>query len=541
VRELRAGAAALRVHRQINHTATPYPDHNTVQELFERCAKDFPERIAIVCGSESLTYSELNSLSNGFADQIARFGVGSGQCVAVYNERSLEMIVSLLAIIKCGAYYLSLDSSWPSKLLDGILSSFSCRLVLAGKRMPATAQLAAGDRVIRVDVGRIEPIVANPIVTSNAEATAYVTFTSGTTGTPKGVPIQHRSIARLVFAAVYAPVDHTSVLLHMSPVTFDAATFEIWGALLRGGTCVMYPSRWLSFSRLKKVIERSGVTVAFITTALFNAVMDEAPEALDTVATILTGGERYSYRHIAAALGRYGSGRVIHVYGPTECTTFATYYPIHGMPAAQDELPIGKPIQNTRVYVVNGESLCPPNVVGEIMLAGPGLSPGYLTTGQSDITAFLEYQIEDKAERVYRTGDYGYLLDSGDLVFTGRRDDQVKVNGFRIKLAELSQVLESHPNVRQSYVTVSEGAMGERLLSAFVVPLDGLTTTAEFRQYLRVRVPDYMIPSVIRCCERLPLTGSGKVDRQALLRWSQGLATPPVPASSDIRQDPLGS
>lgn len=518
MQQLRTTAAALDVHRQINQTTRPYPEQSTVKDLFERCATEFPGRIAIVCGSESITYRELNRLANGLAARLVDMGVASGQCVAVYSERSAEMIVSLLAITKCGASYLPIDPSWPNHLLNAIMSSFSCSLVLAGKGVPSAAHLPADRRAVQVDLSRLASVDVNPHAPADAAAIAYVNFTSGTTGTPKGVPIQHRSIARLVFDPLYAPLDHTSVLLHVSPVTFDAATFEIWGALLRGGTCVLYPSPLLSFSRLKKVIEGGGVTIAFVTTALLNAILDEAPATLDTVSTILTGGERYSYQHIAAALVRYGPGRVVHVYGPTECTTFATYYPIYHMPDRPDELPIGRPIQNTRLYVVSENRLCPPGVVGEIMLAGPGLSPGYLGADQTGIASFADYEIQGMTERVYRTGDFGYLLDSGELVFAGRRDDQIKVNGFRIKLAELSRTLDGHPNVKQSYVTVSDGETGERFLAAFIVPLDGQMTAAELREYIRGRLPAYMIPSTICCYDRLPLTASGKVDRQALLR-----------------------
>jgi D-alanine--poly(phosphoribitol) ligase subunit 1 len=520
VQELRATAAALRVHREINQTARPYPDSSSLKELFETCVTLFPTRIAAVCGSESLSYRELNGLANSLAELLRHAGIVPGDRVAVLSERSTEVIVSLVAIIKCGASYLPVDVSWPAHLLNGIMSSFGCGLVLARKGLHIPAECTAGRRVVEVSLSEMTSAGANPDVSIDAEAIAYVNFTSGTTGTPKGVPIRHRSIARLVFDPVYAPLDHTSVLLHVSPVTFDAATFEIWGALLRGGTCVIYPWSFLSFSRLKAVIERTGVSAAFITTALFNAVIDEAPTTLDTVATILTGGERYSYRHVARALERYGPGRVVHVYGPTECTTFATSYPIYQMSPDPGGLPIGRPIQNTRLYVVTDNSLCPPGTVGEIMLSGPGLSPGYLGSDGEGATAFAEYDVQGMSERVHRTGDYGFLLESGDLVFTGRRDDQMKVNGFRITLAEISQALDGHPNVRQSYVTVSKGRMGERVLAAFVVPLDGERSATGYREHLRARLPAYMVPSVICCCERLPLTASGKVDRQELLRQS---------------------
>ena len=250
---------------------------------------------------------------------------------------------------------------------------------------------------------------------------------------------------------------------------------------------------------------------------------------LTLFSTILTGGERYSHRHMAAALKRYGPGRVVHVYGPTECTTFATYFPVDRMPDAMTELPIGRPIQNTRLYLVDEKGLCSPSVLGEIMLAGPGLSPGYLGGDETSNAAFVDYEIQGRTERVYRTGDYGYLLDSGEVVFAGRRDDQVKVNGFRIKLAELSHTVAGHPNVKQSYVTVGEGRTGERVVYAFVVPVDGDIPTGELREYIRARLPAYMLPSIFCCSERLPLTASGKVDRQALLRLTQRELPPAVP------------
>ena len=510
---------ALTIHRLINKTDRPFPGQQSTKELFERCAQDFGGRPALAFGpqcSEILTYHELNRLANGLASRLRRRGVAPGDCVALCAGRSPELIVSLLAIIKCGAFYLPLDTSWPGDLLQRILGAFDCGLVLLGQGVSPLSVLPA-DSQVTVDLAKLKPADVNPRADVGGEGIAYVNFTSGTTGDPKGVPIQHRSIARLVFDAVYAPLDENSVLLHLSPVTFDAATFEIWGALLRGGTCVLYPAARLRFSTLRQVVRYTGVTVLFLTTALFNALVDEAPDSVDTVRTILTGGERYSHRHFSKALERYGPDKLVHVYGPTECTTFSTYHPVNQVPAEPGKLPIGKPIQNTRVYVVRQNQLCRPGEAGEILIAGPGLSPGYLGATDGARAAFAHYDIGGVSERVYRTGDFGYLLGTGELIFEGRRDDQVKVSGFRIELAELSRVIGDHPQVRQSYVTVTETGAGDKAIVAFVVGRSPDLTPAEVLEHVRARVPPYMVPAILRIREDLPLTPSGKVDRQALL------------------------
>jgi non-ribosomal peptide synthetase component F len=304
-------------------------------------------------------------------------------------------------------------------------------------------------------------------------------------------------------------------------VTFDAATFEIWGALLHGGTCVLYPSGFVRLSQLRSVLETRAISVFFLTTALFNTVVDEVPEALQNVGTILTGGEAHSLKHITKALRLYGPERLVSVYGPTECTTFATYYPIRQVRQGETALPIGRPIQNTRLYLINDGALCAPGESGEICLAGPGLSPGYLGMSEVARERFIECDIAGVQERLYRTGDRGYFLPDGNVVFQGRQDDQVKINGFRIELGEIAYHLGHHPEIRQSYVTVSENAAGEKALLAFIVPGGERCTPAAVRDYLKERLPGYMIPANVYLCEALPLSATGKVDRRSLLSLHQ--------------------
>lgn len=521
MKSLASDASALAIHRRINLTAVPYPDDRGVKELFERVARLRPDAPAVVHRDRVLGYRELDQLANGIAAVLRDAGVAPGAAVAVSIDRSPELIAALLGILKCGGVYVPVDPSWPDERLQRVFDETRSAHLLTDER-----ELAARFPRLLALPPSAPPAPAGPGTRTRPDDIAYVNFTSGSTGSPKGVPIRHRSIARLVFNAGYARLDERAALIQLAPVFFDAATFEIWGALLHGGTCVLYPSRRIRLSELKRVIEAHRVSVVFLTTALFNTVVDEGPDTLDSVDTILTGGEAHSMRHIVEAVGRYGPDKVINVYGPTECTTFATYYPLalDRLPEGVPDPPIGLPIQNTRLYLVEEGRLCPPGQVGEVCLAGPGLSPGYLGMHEANLERFVECEIGGVRERLYRTGDRGYFLDDGNLVFQGRLDDQVKINGHRIELGEIAHHLDRDPRVRLSHVTVVESPVGEKTLTAFVVPRDGRCTAEEIAGRLRVHLPSYMVPTRIHLRETLPLSPTGKVDRKALLKSTPGSA-----------------
>ncbi|MFJ8113614.1 amino acid adenylation domain-containing protein [Streptomyces sp. NPDC096132] len=515
--ELIVTERAQAIHRMVNSTDAPYPDDCGVKELFEACAEEHPGATAVVHAGRALTYRQLNSAANALAARLRQTGVRPGDTVAVCLVRSPELVVALVAIIKCAAVYLPLDAAWPDERLRTVLGQASCRWTLSdaphtlAERFPECRALGV-DEAEAAD-GHVE----NPALRVDPDDIAYINFTSGSTGVPKGVPVRHRSIARLVFGARYAHLGERTTLLHMAPVTFDAATFEIWGALLHGGTCVLYPFSFVRLSKLRQVIEAHGVTVLFLTTALFNTVVDEAPETLDGLETVLTGGEAHSLTHMSRAVRRYGPGRVVSVYGPTECTTFATYYPVPDPIPTHTALPIGLPLQNTRLYLVHDGHLCEPGELGEICLSGPGLSPGYLHAWGATRRQFIECEIDGTVEMLYRTGDRGYFLDDGNVVFKGRLDDQVKVNGYRIEIGEVSHHLDRHPDIKQSYVTVSGDTAGQRTLLAFIVPCGEDCTSDAIREYLGEHLPVYMIPAKIHFCGSLPLSATGKVDRHALM------------------------
>ena len=508
-------------YQRLNLTEAPL-DQVSIKQAFEDQAALCPEAIAVACESDRLTYRSLNERANGLADRLLRCGVLPGDTVGVSVPRSTGLVIALIAIIKCGAAYVPFDLGWPGVVRENIIhhGGVKCMIYDNKKQRPAS-----GSDYASIFLDDLTPDLAgrNPSVEISADDLAYIIFTSGSTGTPKGVKIRHRGVLRLVNDARYARFDSTSVVLHLASTTFDAATFEIWGPLLNGGTCAIYAGRHVSISGIEAIIRNERINCIFLTTALFNAVVTDAPEVIADVNTILFGGEQCSLKHVKKALAVYGQGRVVHVYGPTECTTFATYYPVNGVPSEWSTVPIGKPIQNTKLYVLKDGELCAPGDIGEIVLGGAGISSGYI--GDTDENArFKSISIGGVKEDVYFTGDLGHLTEDADLIFDGRADSQVKVNGFRVELSGISLELERLESVRNSYITVTDGVAGERCLTAFVACSGNLLSSIEVRDHLSRHLPAYMVPSIIKICDRLPLLGNGKVDRQSLLRQAEAPA-----------------
>ncbi|WP_339531049.1 amino acid adenylation domain-containing protein [Pseudomonas mucidolens] len=514
---LESNSSALALHEHINQTRVPYPEHLSVGELFSRTAARRPDAIALRHQDHQCSYGQLNAAANHLAWYLLAKGVQPGDVVAVSLPRSTELIRVLLAILKAGATYLPIDPDWPEPRIHEVLGQAGCECLVGSEKTRHDARFSRYQVLTPSAVADATEDRGDPPLTIEADAIAYINFTSGSTGKPKGVPIPHRGITRLVYNARYASLDENSRLLQMAPVTFDAATFEIWGALLLGGTCVLYPDVYIRASRLQQVLQTQKISVLFLTTALFNTLLDEMPQALDSVSTVLTGGEAHSLRHMAKALALYGPGRIVSVYGPTESTTFATYYPLRELRDEDTALPIGFPIQNTRVYLIDQGRLCGHGQSGEVCLAGPGLSPGYLGLPEVNGERFVDCLIGARQERLYRTGDRGHFREDGAIVFQGRIDDQVKINGFRIELGEIAYHLNRHPQVRQSYVTVTESPHGEKSLVAFVIAATASCCPEQLRVDLATQLPSYMVPRRIQFCETLPLSATGKVDHRRLL------------------------
>ncbi len=487
-----------------------------VKTAFETQAAHTPDRVAIRSGTQSLTYAALNMRAASIAGALHHAGLRAGDCALVDVARTPDLVAALLAVIKCGAAYVPLGSGWPAS-----------RVALLAEETGAQLMLSDGDRsttlpqsVQLLDLTRIDSIHPAPEVTVGPNALIYVNFTSGSTGKPKAVPILHRGVMRLVRDMAFLPERNPLVTLHLSPIAFDAATFEIWAPLLNGGTCVIYPEKDITLTALQHALRDGGVNTLFLTTALFNTVLDVAPQALDTVGTILTGGEAHSVKHITAAVTHYGAGRVVSVYGPTECTTFASFHPIDTPPGV-GSIPLGTPIQQTGIYILDGYRACNTGERGTIYLTGPGLSPGYLHAPKKNARHFKWLMINGVKTLAYDTGDLGRLSPSNEILFDGRADDQVKINGHRIELGEIAHHLNSCPQVRRSFVAVNTNAAGEKQLFAFVIPnttpdKDPLDTR-KLVKTLGQQLPSYMLPRIVLHEGDFPLTPTNKIDRARLL------------------------
>ena len=505
-----------------NDTKTDYPKDQCIHEVFETQVQKTPDAVVLVLKDQQLTYRELNNRANQLAHYLRRLGVDADGLVGLCLDRSLDRIVAMLGILKAGGAYVPLDPSYPRDRLAFMIQDTQVSVILtdvhyAGELPPSNARVIRLDQDWK-DIG--QEVTENPQFPSTPDHLAYVMYTSGSTGRPKGVEVTHRGITRLLFGGAYAQLDADQTILQLAPVTFDASTFEIWGALLHGGKCVLYPERVPSPQDLGEIINQQGVTTLWLTASLFNTVIDEAPQALSEVRQLLIGGESLSVPHVRRGLERLPHTEIVNGYGPTESTTFACCYRI---PRRLDEnirsIPIGKPIGNTRLYILDRQMIpVPIGVVGEIYIGGDGLARGYFHRPELTAERFIAHYFDgEPSQRLYRTGDLGRYLPDGNIEYLGRTDNQVKVRGFRIELGEIEAVLAQHPAIQQAMVLAREDTPGDRRLVAYCVATDGSSPSGyDLRSFLQQKLPDYMMPSVFVFLDSLPLTPNGKLDRKAL-------------------------
>ena len=443
--------------------------------------------------------------------------------VGVVLERSVELVVSLLAILKAGGAYVPLDAEYPAERLAFMIEDAELQVLLTTEKLssvlPQTdAQVICLDRDREVIASRCKE---NPQVSSHPDDLAYVMYTSGSTGIPKGVSVPHRAVIRLVKNTDYIRFGPYEVFLQLAPVSFDASTLELWGSLLNGARLVIMPPQTPSLDELGTAIRHYGVTTLWLTAGLFHLMVDERLEDLTGVRQLLAGGDVLSTAHVQRYLAAAGNGVLINGYGPTENTTFSC---THRMEAGSEltgcSVPIGRPITNTQVYILDQRlEPAPIGVAGELYLGGAGLAREYLRRPELTAEKFVPHPYSTEAgARLYRTGDQVRWLADGTLEFVGRIDQQVKLRGFRVELGEIESVLNEHEAVRESSVLARMDQPGERRLVAYVVTTNAgqAISNAELRSYLRGRLPEYMVPSAYVRLESLPLTANGKVDRRAL-------------------------
>jgi amino acid adenylation domain-containing protein len=498
-------------------------DFDTVPQCFQIVAAEKPRYSAVRSGTERLNYADLDARSDALRDRLTAAGVEKNALVGVLLDRSVSAITSFLAVLKAGGAFVLLDPSSPPQSILDIVERHKLPCVVSDaatvRRVP---QLAATVPVV-VDVdampltgGAGEPV---PAVGISGSDPACVMFTSGSTGEPKGVVIPHRAIVRLVKNPGYMRFSDDQVFLQASSLTFDASIFEIWGALLNGAELVIPGAGLLSLDTITAAVEEHGVTTLFLTSGLFNLMIDQRPAPLRKLRYLVSGGDVMSPTHVAKAARLLESGHFISVYGPTENTTFTTCFTAPADLPNDAPVPIGWPVAGTVLRILDEEMRpVPEGSAGHLYVGGNGLALGYLNAPELTQQKFIE-DPQDPAQQLYRTGDLVRRDETGLLHFLGRMDNQIKVNGVRVEPEHVEIVLRRHLPLKDIAVVACRLPNGAKHLVAFVVPLPGASLSeVAFREVATNHLPPHMTPARLETIDEFPLTKTGKIDRLALSR-----------------------
>ena len=499
-----------------------YPEGLCIQDVFQDQVARTPDALAVVCDTDSLTYGELNARANRIAHWLLARGVKPDQLVGISVERSLEMIVAVFAILKAGAAYVPLDASYPDARLRDMLQDSGVDIVLTHRRMLERGLIEAGRCILLDDTALFASYAAtNPRVAGlTPDNLAYVIYTSGSTGRPKGVAIAHRGVTRLVDHPAYVPLGGDTRIGQISAFAFDSSILEIFGALLNGGVLVLYPDRELDVTGLPSFLREHQVNTLWLTSALFDAWAERVQCREDVVIKyVLTGGDVVSPRSVAKIYALDPEVVVINGYGPTENTVFTTCHVISRDDALKASLPIGRPVKQTSLHVLDAEGRpVPVGVTGELYVGGAGLARGYWNRPELTQERFVRFGGD--GERLYKTGDLVKFLADGNLQFIGRADNQVKIRGFRVEPGEIEYQLRRSPRVADALVLI-DGVGVEKQLVAYVVARQPVQdATAELvdaiRDELKQNLAEYLIPNAILLLDAFPVTPNGKIDRAAL-------------------------
>jgi amino acid adenylation domain-containing protein len=442
-----------------------------------------------------------------------------GPIVGVCLERSPILIATLLGVLKAGRAYLPLDPTYPAAVLDSLIADSGVTTLVAG------AAAAGLDPRLEVrEVGR-EWVESEEVPQAardgrDGSELAYAMYTSGSTGRAKAALIEHRSVVNLVQDQSYLDMGSHQRILQGVPVSFDVATFEIWGALLNGGRLVVPPPGRLGVDELGSVLSDHDVSTAWLTSGFFESVVDADVSVLEPVSELLSGGDVLSPDHVRVALEARPGRIVVNAYGPTETTTFATCHVMTSSRHVESPVPIGRPLRGVRIHLLGDDgSPLPDGRAGEIVIAGEGVARGYLNRPALTESQFVREPGGDTTSRAYRSGDLGRRRSDGVIEFLGRRDDQVKVRGYRVEPAEVEAALASHALVKRAIVAPRRHPRGHKQLVAFVVPADPSERPDPdaLREHARQVLPPFMLPTTYRVVSHIPLTLNGKPDRERLL------------------------
>ncbi|HEX7736861.1 MAG TPA: amino acid adenylation domain-containing protein, partial [Ktedonobacteraceae bacterium] len=496
--------------------------HQCIHRAFEAQVECTPHAPVLLFANMTLTYAQLNQAANQLARYLRGCGVQPGDLVGLYMERSLDLIVAMVGILKAGAAYVPIDLAYPLERMAFIIQDTHMGVLLTQETLHAQLP-GLNIQVISLDQARTrigQEAWENMVCEVQAEDLACVIYTSGSTGIPKGVAIPHRGVMRLVLQTNYIQFEPADRVAQASNTSFDAATYEIWGALLNGATLVGVPREvTLAPRAFAAFLESQHISVLLLTTALFHQIAQEVPDAFRTLRHLSFGGEAVNPNRVKIILTAGRPEYLLHLYGPAENTTISTWYAVEDVPEAALTVPIGAPIANSQAFILDHQmQLVPPGCPGELYLGGDGLARGYWN--RPDLTAehFVPHPFSSRlGARLYRTGDLVRARADGQLEFLGRVDFQVKVRGFRIEPGEIEVILSQHPDIHEAIVLLREDAPEEKRLVAYLVPKpERMPDLRQLRQYLQARLPDYMLPAALVILERLPLNPNGKLDRRAL-------------------------
>jgi amino acid adenylation domain-containing protein/non-ribosomal peptide synthase protein (TIGR01720 family) len=511
-----------------NDTSNYYPNDKCIHHLFEEQVESTPDAVAVVFKNQQLTYQQLNQRANQLAHHLLSLGVGPEVPVGICVERSLEMLVGLLAILKAGGAYVPLDPNYPHERLSYLLSDSGIGVLVTNHQLFASV---ASPNVQKVymdrEWGAIEQHSQDNLeVRLGSDNLAYVIYTSGSTGFPKGVLVEHRNVVRLFTATQsWYEFNANDVWTNHHSIAFDFSVWEIWGALLYGGRLVIVPY-WSSRDpqRFYDLLCKEKVTVLNQTPSAFRQLMEieksDGRQAELYLRLVIFGGETLEPKSLKPWFEKYGdqSPQLVNMYGITETTVHVTYRPLTSKDVNSSRSAIGRPIPDLQMYILDDNfQPAPIGVKGEMFVGGAGVARGYLNRHQLSKERFIANPFSDQGEgRLYKTGDLARYLPNGEIEYLGRKDNQVKIRGFRIELGEIESALNTHPQVQQAVVIAREDIPGNKQLVAYVVSSSDAVSTNELRELIKSKLPEYMVPSAFIPLDILPLTANGKVDRQAL-------------------------
>jgi amino acid adenylation domain-containing protein/thioester reductase-like protein len=520
--EILTGAEKEQLLAEFNDTKTDYPKNFTIHTLLEEQVKKTPDKIAIIFEDQTLTYSELNRNANKLAKAIRQKGIKPDCIIGIIAERSLDTIIGIIGILKAGGAYLPIDPETPWDRNIKIINDSDPVLLLTSKNVLSKYSIT-GDRINQFSqrILFLDELAAQAndngfenIGSINSPTDlAYVIYTSGSTGNPKGVMVEHRNVIRLVKNTNFITFLENDRILQTGTLVFDAATFEIWGSLLNGLTLVLVDKNMiLDAKQLAITITKYKITTLWLTAPLFNQLSQENPEMFQGVRTLLVGGDVLSTKHIYRVKEACDNINIINGYGPTENTTFSTYYLVDKY--HPENIPIGKPINNSTVYILDSNlKLQPIGVPGILYVGGDGVARGYLNQDNLTAEKFIENPFIH-GERIYNTGDYAKWLSDGNIEFLGRKDNQVKIRGYRVELGEIENQLLKHPAIVEA-VVIDRKDNDDKYLCAYFVSKEAIKTN-DLSDFLLNKLPNYMIPFYFIKLGKIPLTLNGKIDREKL-------------------------